>query len=360
MFGNRQGKTMIKLFRYIFCTALIVLMGGAGITLKAQVREEQADTVTFRDMWSVRTNALEWLLTIPNIGVEFDVSPSVYNRVSVGLNARYNWNTSHNYTTPLVFNVFELRPEVRYYWRQTQKRPKSETDTLSFGQWFKRNIWTTARKNPKEWRAYYIGAYVNGGTYSFKFGKEGRQGQMYGLGVSAGYALPLYQYEKSVIDIEFGFALGLAVTRYDAFGHNQNGDYYYKIDDRSRGFHMVPYPVISELKVAFVYRQKSVEDKYKKVDQKKIQEKMDKMDQRQMYRDSVEKARIQKKLDKDRLAAEKEAQKDEMKESGEKRPLFDSFSKKKAGKEQDEDGEDVPKRKFFDFFSKKKVMEEER
>ena len=267
---------------------LILLAGGAQINMPAQNREHSDSTVLGKHRWSFRTNALEWLLTIPNFGVEYDLSGSVFNRMTIGLNARYNWNTAHNYAPPMVFNVFEVRPEFRYYWRTDDK--------LAVGNWVREKLLKDDARHT--WRAYYIGAYINAGTYSFKLGKEGRQGQMYGLGVSMGYSLPLYQYRKGAVDIEFGAALGLAMTQYRAFGHNPNGNYYYEITGRSRGFHLVPYPVISELKVAFVYRLRSIDDKYQREDQRKIiqmqQLELQRNDEdalKQARRDSLETAR---------------------------------------------------------------------
>ena len=259
---------------------LILLAGGAQINMPAQNREHSDSTVLGKYRWSFRTNALEWLLTIPNFGVEYDLSGSVFNRMTIGLNARYNWNTAHNYAPPMVFNVFEVRPEFRYYWRTDDK--------LAVGNWVREKLLKDDARHT--WRAYYIGAYINAGTYSFKLGKEGRQGQMYGLGVSMGYSLPLYQYRKGAVDIEFGAALGLAMTQYKAFGHNPNGNYYYEMAGRSRCFHVVPYPVVSELKVAFVYRLRSIEDKYQREDQRRIIE-MQRLELQRNDEDALKQAR---------------------------------------------------------------------
>ena len=65
----------------------------------------------------------------------------------------------------MVFNLTEFRPEFRYYWRHTQKTLRSPDDTskVGFGQWLRENIFTSDRKNPKDWRACYIGGYLSGG-----------------------------------------------------------------------------------------------------------------------------------------------------------------------------------------------------
>lgn len=235
---------------------------------------------------------LEWLLTIPNFGAEFDLSPSPYNRMTLGLSAKYNWNTYHRYAPSVVFNVFDVRPEFRYYYR-TKKRPvykyrtdrylgtaradttdwvkyNADRENWKFSDWFNENVWTVERKDPKPARAQYLGIYADYATFSFKFGRKGIQGQAIGLGASYGWGLPLYEYNRGAIDIEFGFSVGLQVAKYDTFTHNPDGNYYTKLAPESRNFHFTPFPVISELRVAFAWRHVSVKDRYTKEDPQKI------------------------------------------------------------------------------------------
>lgn len=217
------------------------------------------------ERFSYRTNALEWVLTIPNVGMEFDLSKSQYNRQTLGVTAKYNWNTYHRYNPSSVLNLFEIRPEYRYYYRHTQRKPRSASDTskMTFTQWWKDRVWTTDRDNPKLLRAYYWGVYANYTGYSLKLGNiPGYQGQSIGFGVSWGYDVPRYQYKKCAIDVEFGFSLGLQMTRYDKFSHTTDGYFYVPIPEKSRNWHLTPFPVISEAKVAFVLRPVSVEHKY--------------------------------------------------------------------------------------------------
>ena len=44
-----------------------------------------------KERWAYKTNALEWLLTIPNFGVEYDLSKSVYNRMTIGAITQPRW-----------------------------------------------------------------------------------------------------------------------------------------------------------------------------------------------------------------------------------------------------------------------------
>lgn len=198
---------------------------------------QQVDS-TRRGGWAIKTNALEWLLTIPNLDLEFDLSKSPYNRSTLGLTAKYNWQTYHKYTPYCAFNLLDIRPEYRHYYRQDPKK-----------------------KHAKEWRAYYWGIYADYATYAFKFSPEGIKGTAYGLGFSYGYGIQLYQYKKCAVDFELGASVGLVMTEYDRFAHDASGSFYYPTSHRD--LHPVPFPVVSELRVAFAIRPVSINDKYR-------------------------------------------------------------------------------------------------
>lgn len=86
---------------------------GAGINITATRPKANSDKILGIDRWSFRVNALELLCTVPNVNAEFDISSSPYNRWTLGLTAKYNWNTWHSVPPSHVFNMFEVRPEFR-------------------------------------------------------------------------------------------------------------------------------------------------------------------------------------------------------------------------------------------------------
>ena len=208
-----------------------------------------SDRITGIDRWSFRANALELLCTVPNFNVEFDVSSSPYNRWSLGLTAKYNWDTWHSVPPTLVLNMFEIRPEFRKWFRM---KPKEGNDKLT-----------------RE-RAFFLGGYASGGTYSIKPGKYGIQGPLFGAGALFGYDFPLYTYRHFAIDFELGVAAGLAVTSYDGYTMNRSNTDYIEAPGKSKGWHLCPFPVLSEVKACFVFRTLSIKEKYKKVDSQKL------------------------------------------------------------------------------------------
>lgn len=227
----------------------VTASANANVTTAKITSAKASDRITGLDRWSFRVNALELLCTVPNFNVEFDVSSSPYNRWSLGLTAKYNWDTWHSVPPALVFNMFEIRPEFRKWFRM---KPKEGND------------------KPTRERAFFLGGYASGGTYSIKPGKYGIQGPLFGAGALFGYDFPLYTYRHFAIDFELGVAAGLAVTSYDGYTMNRSNTDYIEAPGKSNGWHLCPFPVLSEIKACFVFRTLSIKEKYKKVDSQKL------------------------------------------------------------------------------------------
>lgn len=329
---------MKNLSRY---TVLIVLLCvlTSFYSASAQVAEKEQDTEVENTVdklpffalkrFAFKTNAIDWFAVVPNFGVEYQVTDDPYKYMTVGLSAKWNWSSYHgtnnktSYQPPFVYDIFDIRPEFRYYYRTTKKPsipidetrtkikdlearlkkfhsemekasdPKrkefymtqirktekqlTEADSLlktqyrPFAEWFMQDIWTTDRKSPRPWRAHYVGGYVNYANYAFKFGERGiRARNAFGFGATAGFVLPLHEYKKGAIDIDLGFSVGLLMARHDAFTHSIDGNYYtrlavgdkyFSLKSSSNGYKA--YPLVSELRVAFVWRHKSMKHEVK-------------------------------------------------------------------------------------------------
>lgn len=289
-------KTLIV--RVILCIFLSALCR-TGVS--AQDTENNTKTFAGLERWTFKTNALEWFMTIPNIGVEWDFSKSGSNAMTIGLSASYNWNTYHSLLPATVFNLWEVRAEYRYYWRVTDTKIPSDkwfrdgmsrkafrdstrkhrtpvTDEMkqaeekmiqefveSGGQLNSASVSSPLRRSldrhfpldtykAKIKRANYVGAYLNAGAYALKLGKYGHQGQIYGCGITGGYALPMYEYNMGAVDIDLGLSVGLMLITDDVFTHNPDRNEYAPVAARSKGLHLAPFPVISEVSVSFAWR----------------------------------------------------------------------------------------------------------
>lgn len=277
-----QLRFFVFLLSLAFCHPVSLYGQGSG-----QDSDEMERPARGMDKVSFKTNALEWILTIPNATVEFDLasqdsSHKSASRMSISLTGKYNWNTTHTYAVvegsgnnvsyghapPQVFNLWEGRGEFRYYWRYIKDSNKWTDDKGNevkpgFKRWMKHQMMSVSRENPNTQLAWYTGLYASYGGYAFKFTKTGYQFQGVGLGASLGFVKPLYQYKKFDIDMEIGFSLGaMFCINYETFGHNSEWYYYYQLTHKD--FKVLPFPVISELSVAFAFRTKSVRDKYLK------------------------------------------------------------------------------------------------
>lgn len=222
-------------------------------------KQEVKSGLSFSERWAFKTNVAEWIATIPNVTVAFDLSPSQYNHSVLQLGLKYNWNTYHKYPPDFVLDLFDIRPEFRWYYRHKPIKKDSEHKGLS-------KLFNTERKKPKFWRAYYFGVYADYATFSFKPGSLGRQGSAVGLGISCGWETPLYSYKGGVVDFELGVSAGITFMKYDGYRLDRD-TYSYVVDPaHSHDWHIKPYPVISEIRAVFSWRKKSVKDKYSKYD----------------------------------------------------------------------------------------------
>lgn len=277
--SNLKRTGLLGLFWVI---SMLNTMYSQTVTSNKYTKQPLVEEVPFKYQWAIKTNAIDWLLTVPNIAVEYDLTNSVYNRSTLSLGFKGNWQTYQKYKSPILYNLLDGRVEYRYYWR-TNKRTLQSGEKLLL----KERLFSTKRLNPKFWRAYYLGGYVNANKYSIKLGKQGLQGMSYGIGVSAGFGIPLYSYKNNFIDIEFGGSLGFIMTKYDVFEYDRISDCYPTINEKCKPMHFSPIPVINDLKVSFVFRFSSIKDKYKQVNHKKIEERQE----RDRIKDSINVAR---------------------------------------------------------------------
>lgn len=340
---------MKNLSRYTVLTVLLCVLTSF-YSASAQVAEKEQDTEVENAVdklplfalkrFAFKTNAIDWFAVVPNFGVEYQVTDDPYKYMTVGLSAKWNWSSYHgtnnktSYQPPFVYDIFDIRPEFRYYYRtipkpktkvdlakESRQKAKDNLDSLkikiqkvtdpgrqkmyeewiasaerelafrdsvlkssrrAFGEWLKDDVWTFERKNPRTWRAHYIGAYASYANYAFKFGERGIRGRnTFGVGVSAGYVLPLYEYDRGAIDIDLGLSVGVQMAKHDVFTHNMDGNFYTRVTEGKTWYgtqcssnRLMPYPVVSELRVAFVWRKQSI--KYEaKMDEATIKKKRD-------------------------------------------------------------------------------------
>lgn len=211
----------------------------------------------FKDRWAFSTNAFNWLLMLPNVRMEFTLTNPAYKPAyTLSLQAQWNGSTSVSRTRMFQYRLNDYRVEVRRYSRVSTVLPVAKDGEAE-------NI-KKKQRTPKFWRAYYVGLYGGYTEYSLIW-KTGFAGSLYSAGVTGGWQIPLYAGKNgSGIDLDLGLSLGAVVLKQDKYryqyGWTERDESYTKY----RNYKLVPYPVLTEVRVGFVYRFNSVRNQFKK------------------------------------------------------------------------------------------------
>ena len=237
--------------------------------------------LSFKDRIAIRTNVIDWVLTSPNIAFDYDIVNTPYNKNSIGLGLKYNWNTYHKNIPKRVYNLFDARLDYRFYWRQ---QPYDNRDNY-YGDWEREWIkssegWEKLRarlncfrsvEKPKPHISIFAGPYVSISSFSIKLSAadnaKGRQGMAFGAGLTGGIALPLYSYSNgAALDLEFGGSMGLHLASYDFYKADVENNEYQPSTKRGKAHKYVFVPFPSDLRVAFVYRFRSISKQHTEID----------------------------------------------------------------------------------------------
>lgn len=229
------------------------------------------EDLSFKERIAIRTNVVGWVLTIPNVAFDYDIVNTPYDKRTVGLGLKGNWNTSHSrggnaYDPEWVYNFFGVRLDYRFYWRQ---QPFDNRENF-YGDWEREWINSSkglgklrarlncfrASEKPKSHISIFAGPYFSAGSFSIKYPEVGRRGFYVGAGATGGVALPLYGYENgSALDLEFGGCIGL---QYAHFGKQVGTN-----DPLTRNSFL---PLLTDVRVSLVYRFRSISKQHTEID----------------------------------------------------------------------------------------------
>ena len=115
---------------------------------------------------SLRANLLRWATLTPDLGLEWRICPSWGIAVN-GLWTSWSWSDKDR-----RYALWEVAPEVRYYMGEK--------------------------------KAWYLGAMFKAGQFNYKLSETGKQGDLMGGGITAGYQLRL----SKALDLDFNLGLG--------------------------------------------------------------------------------------------------------------------------------------------------------
>ena len=233
------------------------------------------EDLSFKERIAIRTNVVGWVLTIPNVAFDYDIVNTPYDKRTVGIGLKGNWNTSHSrggnaYDPDWVYNFFGARLDYRFYWRQ---QPFDNRENY-YGDWEREWIKSSkglnkvrarlncfrASEKPKSHISIFAGPYFSAGSFAIKYPEvAGRKGLYVGAGVTGGVALPLYGYENgSALDLEFGGCVGLQYAHGKNVLVNNEPEF---VKPR------VPFlPLVTDARVSLVYRFRSISKQHTEID----------------------------------------------------------------------------------------------
>ena len=260
MYIERLLSVKAVIQKLVLCACLVVFSLKTSAQVVSYQQKAVPDTLTFAERFSISTNSIDWLLLLPNISVEYDIRPEEWNKWAVGAKVRGNWQTKNRngFKPDQVYNLFEGRVELKNYFRTRLVTPEN-TKYFPQPKGLLKRLFTNHRdsvvKHPNV--TYYRGAYVALSKYSMRlFSSTGRQGSTIQAGIMLGMVRPLYQFPNgNSMDLDLGISAGLCVTRYLEYGYDRVNNSYPLYDNQKHNtYHLLPYPVINEARVAFVYR----------------------------------------------------------------------------------------------------------
>ena len=114
----------------------------------------------------LRANLLRWATLTPDLGLEWRICPSW------GIAVNGSWTSWTWSDKDRRYALWEVAPEIRYYMGEK--------------------------------KAWYLGAMFKAGQFNYKLSETGKQGDLMGGGITAGYQLRL----NKALDLDFNLGLG--------------------------------------------------------------------------------------------------------------------------------------------------------
>lgn len=124
---------------------------------------------------SLRANLLRWVTLTPDLGLEWRICPSW------GIAVNGSWTSWTWSDKDRRYALWEVAPEVRYYMGEK--------------------------------KAWYLGAMFKAGQFNYKLSETGKQGDLMGGGITAGYQLRL----NKALDLDFNLGLGYLNADYEKY-----------------------------------------------------------------------------------------------------------------------------------------------
>ena len=124
---------------------------------------------------SLRANLLRWATLTPDLGLEWRICPSC------GIAVNGSWTSWTWSDKDRRYALWEVAPEIRYYMGEK--------------------------------KAWYLGAMFKAGQFNYKISETGKQGDLMGGGITAGYQMGL----NKALALDFNLGLGYLNADYEKY-----------------------------------------------------------------------------------------------------------------------------------------------
>ncbi len=260
--NSKTLRLSMKLTRQGLLLTILSILFLYPTAASAQVRDNtrRVDTLSLAERFSVRTNAVDWVVMVPNIGFEFDLGSTNYNRHAVNVNLRYRPESHGSQRHPYVFNLFEIAAEWRMYWSEQRAEPNGYLKRHTH--WWDK-LFSCRRMAPKHpnW-VWYRGLFVSYADYNIYARRwDGRDGELVMAGITWGFVKPFVEFQNgNSIDMELGLSGGVGMYRHqkyvaaDDFTGGQYNYMFQTVSTTKPQWKMIPFPVPRDLHIAVVYR----------------------------------------------------------------------------------------------------------
>lgn len=178
-------KCLLTLVVALFANPMLVATYGQSSALYYN----KVDNLKFGERISLHTNAMDWITLTPNFGLEYTLGNKSWNKWTLGVSGRINWNAQTKDLTYNVYDIYDGKVELRKYWHG---------------------------KNPR--RVFYWGVYGDANKFNIKFSEIGKKGNAFTGGLMVGTVTQLYGYQNGAsLDLDLGINAGVVFAKYDEY-----------------------------------------------------------------------------------------------------------------------------------------------
>ena len=280
--------------------------------------DNKLDTLTMSERISIRTNMIDWIALTPNVGLELTLGNMNWSHWTMGVSGRWNPPTKTIGTSYNVYDLTDVRLDVRYYRHGRSSR-----------------------------RSYFLGVYGVYGSHDVKLSTNGFKGTHIATGLSIGTIAPLYSYRNGAsLDLELALSAGVMFAKHEEYTRENDSYVTVKPSEQFKlSFDMLPYIAANDvLRVSLVYHfGPSVANRYKRriaIDERyrlhlnEMQIRRDSTRQaddelKAIRRDSLDKADYEKRFEKQRLELEKKYINDSLQQVKRQAALEETLKNKK-------------------------------